>query len=52
MKLQLLIVDVAKCSHVVSEFFHHICHIMNLVGTSCKRKNMLQQIHHELTRNI
>ena len=29
MKLRLLVVAMAKCSHVVSDFFDHLCRIVN-----------------------
>ncbi|XP_074378046.1 uncharacterized protein LOC141719568 [Apium graveolens] len=48
-QLQLVVVVVAKCSPAVSDFFYHLCRIVNLVGASCKRKDMLRQKQHELT---
>lgn len=46
-QLQLVVVAVAKYSPAVSDFFDHLSRIVNLVGASCKRKDMLRQILHD-----
>lgn len=48
-QLQLVVVAVSKCNPYVSDFFDHLSRIVNLVGASCKRKDMLRQRQHELT---
>lgn len=46
-QLQLVVVAVAKYSPAVSDFFNHLSRIVNLVGASCKIKDMLRQIQHD-----
>ena len=49
MKLRLLVVAMAKCSHVVSDFFLSSLSYCELVDASCKGKDMFRQRHYELT---
>lgn len=46
-QLQLVVIAVAKYSPPASDFFDHLSRIVNLVGASCKRKDMLRQIQHD-----
>ncbi|XP_065868106.1 uncharacterized protein [Euphorbia lathyris] len=46
-QLQLIVVAIAKWSPYVGDFFDHLSRIVNLVGASCKRRDMLLQKQHE-----
>ncbi|KAL6540509.1 hypothetical protein OROMI_024392 [Orobanche minor] len=46
-QLQLVVVSVAKGSPSVSDFVDYLCRIVNLVGASCKRKDMFRQKQHD-----
>ncbi|KAH7681210.1 Ribonuclease H-like protein [Dioscorea alata] len=46
-QLQLVIVAVAKDNRIVSDFFQYVNMIVNAIGASCKRRDQLQQYHHD-----
>lgn len=46
-ELQLVVVAVAKSSPSGSDFFYHLSRMMNLVGTSCKSKDIFRNEQHE-----
>ncbi|KAH7688594.1 P-loop containing nucleoside triphosphate hydrolase protein [Dioscorea alata] len=46
-QLQLVIVVVAKDNRIVSDFFQYVNMIVNATGASCKRRDQLQQHHHD-----
>ena len=45
--LQLVIVAVAKNNRIVSDFFQYVTMIVNAARASCKRRDQLQQHHHD-----
>uniref|UniRef100_A0A0D3E775 DUF4371 domain-containing protein n=1 Tax=Brassica oleracea var. oleracea TaxID=109376 RepID=A0A0D3E775_BRAOL len=49
LQLQLVVVAVAKKHFVVGGFFDMISLLLNVVGTSCKRKDALRESHKEMT---
>ncbi|KAH7655918.1 Ribonuclease H-like protein [Dioscorea alata] len=46
-QLQLVVVSVAKGILAISDFFHYVTMIVNIVGASCKRRDVLLQNHHD-----
>ena len=46
-QLQLVIVAVAKKHEDISDFFYMISILFNVVGASCKRKDMIREKHRE-----
>ncbi len=43
-QLQLVLVSVAKGNHDCVWFFTQVSHLLNIVGTSCKRHDMLRDV--------
>ncbi|XP_042411436.1 uncharacterized protein LOC122000972 [Zingiber officinale] len=46
-QLQLVVVAVAKSNRIVSDFFQYVTMIVNITGTSCKRKDKFRQLEHD-----
>jgi hypothetical protein len=46
-QLQLVIVAVAKKNDDIADFFYMISILFNVVGASCKRKDMIREKHRE-----
>ena len=46
-QLQLVIVAVSKRNDDIADFFYMISVLFNVVGASCKRKDMIKEIHRE-----
>lgn len=47
-QLQLVVVTVATSSPVIADFFNYVPMIVNTVGASCMRKNVLLAKHHDV----
>jgi hypothetical protein len=47
-QLQLVIVTVATCSPAIADFFNYVPLIVNTVGASCIRKDILLAKHHDV----
>ncbi|WCJ21438.1 General transcription factor 2-related zinc finger protein [Euphorbia peplus] len=46
-QLQLVVIAMARKCTPVSKFFDYLPMIVSMIGASCKRKNDLQQLHHD-----
>ena len=46
-QLQLVVVAVSTCTPAIADFFNYVCLIVNTVGASCMRKDVLLAKHHD-----